>query len=208
MPKRKKKLRFVFYLPSDHHFCLLEMGSVTSPSSTAKSLPPLASAGVWWVKFLPSKEFLKSSQSLFNKSQNQWTATAYYRILSEKCVLLLSARRYRARDVSLSSTLDFVSERAASLPSALGGSRRRFCSGQLVIHLFITLAGPGPSVRNTVSVWSLNPILRVLLVTLEICLCTDQSRKTGLLKIELASTVRNTNSLHTQKCGSTEGKLH
>lgn len=202
-PKEKKKIK-ICYLPSDHHFCLLEMGSVTSPSSTAKSPPPLASAGVWWVKFLPSKEFLKSSQSLFNKSQNQWTATAYYRILSEKCVLLLSARRHRARDVSLSSTLDFVSEGAASLPSALGG----FCSGQLVIHLFITLAGSGPSVRNTVSVWSLNPILRVLLITLEICLCTDQSRKTGLLKIELAGTVRNTNSLHTRKCGSTEGKTH
>lgn len=122
--QKKKYIRF--YLPSDYSFCLLEVGGISNPSSSAVSTTShLGWAGLWRVKLLPSKEFLKSSQSLFNKSQNQWTATAYYRILSEKCVLLLSARRYRARDASLSSTLDFVWERAVSLPSARHGIERR-----------------------------------------------------------------------------------
>lgn len=124
-------------------------------------------AGVWWVKLSPRKE------SLFNKSQNQWPATARYRILSEKCVVLLSASRHWARDVSLSSTLDFVSAAATSPPPALPGIKLRFSSARSAARWFIALAGPGPSVRNTVSVWSLNLILRVLLITLEVCLCKD-----------------------------------
>lgn len=92
MCPKEKKLKFGFYLQSDHYFGLLEMGSSASFSCSAKSLLRPNWAGLWWVKLLPSKDFLQSSQSLFNKSPNQWAATAYYRILSEKCVLLLSAQ--------------------------------------------------------------------------------------------------------------------
>lgn len=76
------------------------------------------------VKLLPRQE------SLCNKSQNQFSATTCYRILSEKCVVLLSAWRHRAHDVSLSSTLDFGSEVATSLPSALPGIKLQFYAGQ------------------------------------------------------------------------------
>lgn len=98
------------------------MGGVASPSSSAKPPLPPALAGLGFGGLSSCwAEFLKSSQSLFNKSQNQWIAMAHYRILSEKCVLLLAARRHRAHDVSLSSTLDFVLEKTVSLPSVLRG---------------------------------------------------------------------------------------
>lgn len=161
--RRSKKS--VLYLPADHYCWLLETGRVSSSPRSVKF--SLGWAGVRWVKLLPRKE------SLFNKSQNQWPATACYRILSEKCVVLLSASRHRARDVSLSCTLDFVSAAATSPPPALPGIKLRLSSARSAARWFIALAGPGPSVRNTVSVWSLNLILRVLLVTLEVCLCKD-----------------------------------
>jgi len=55
-------------------------------------------------------------------------------------------------------------------PRRRAGSSCGYRSGRLIMHLFIALAGPRPSVRNTVSVWSLNLILRVLLITPELFL--------------------------------------
>jgi len=122
-------------------------------------------AGVWWVKLLPRQE------SLCNKSQNQCSSTACYRILSEKCVVVLSAWRHRAHDMSLSSTLDFDSSAATSLLSALPGIKLQFYIGQWAPHCFTALPGPRPSLRNTISVWSL--ILGVLLISLEVFLRKD-----------------------------------
>lgn len=101
------------------------MGSVASPSSSAKPPPPPTSAGPGFggLSSGRAKSFLKSPSHFLISLKNQWTATAYYRGLSEKCVLLLSSQRSRARDVSPSGTLDFVSEGAVSLPAALRGIR-------------------------------------------------------------------------------------